>query len=61
MSEREKAIQLLQELPDTISMKEILETLSTMLEINTRINNFDENEAIPQEELEKEITRKPAD
>lgn len=55
MSEREKAIQLLQELPDTISMKEILETLSTMLEINTRINNFDENEAIPQEELEKEI------
>ncbi len=55
MSEREKAIQLLQELPDTISLKEILETLSTMLEINTRIDNFNENETITVEELEKEI------
>lgn len=36
MSERKKTIQLLQDLPDTISMKEILETLSTMLEINSR-------------------------
>ncbi len=55
MSEREKAIQLLQELPDTISMKEILETLSTMLEINTRVDSFDENEAITTKDLEKEI------
>lgn len=55
MSEREKAIQILQDLPDTISMKEILETLSTMLEINARIDNFDENEVITQNDLEEEI------
>ena len=55
MSEREKAIQILQELPDSISLKEILETLSMMLEINTRIDNFNEDETITVEELEKEI------
>ena len=55
MSEREKAIQILQELPDSISLKEILETLSMMLEINTRIDNFNEVESITVEELEKEI------
>lgn len=55
MSEREKAIQLLQELPDSISLKEILETLSMMLEINTRIDNFNEDETITVEELGKEI------
>lgn len=57
MSEREKAIQILQELPDTISLKEILETLSLMLEINTRIDTFNENETITVEELEKEIEK----
>lgn len=55
MSEREKAIQLLRDLPDTISMKEILKTLSTMLEINSRIDSFDENEVINHDDLEKEI------
>lgn len=57
MSEREKAIQLLQDLPDNISMKEILETLSTMLEINNRINTFNESESITIEDLEKEIEK----
>lgn len=57
MSERERAIQLLQDLPDTISMKEILETLSVMLEINTRIDLFDEQETITTEELKKEIDK----
>lgn len=55
MSEREKAIQILKDLPDTISMKEILETLSIIFEINTRIDNFDENETITHDSLEKEI------
>ena len=57
MSEREKAIQLLQELPDNISLKEILETLSIMLEINTRIDSFNESEALTSEELIKEIDK----
>lgn len=46
---------MLQDLPDTISMKEILEILSTMLEINTRIDLFDEQETVTTEELKKEI------
>lgn len=57
MSEREKAIQLLQELPDNISLKEILETLSIMLEINTRIDSFNESETLTSEELIKEIDK----
>ena len=57
MSEREKAIQILKELPDNISLKEILETLSMMLEINTRIDTFDENEAIINDDLQKEIEK----
>ena len=57
MSEREKAIQLLQELPNTISMKEIIETLSTMLEINTRIDSLNESEMVVSENVEGEIDK----
>lgn len=57
MSEREKAIQILKDLPDTISLEEILETLSTMLELNTRIDSFNEDDALTSEELLKEIEK----
>ena len=57
MSEREKAIQILKELPDTISLKEILETLSMMLEINNRIDTFNEDEALTNDDLQKEIEK----
>ena len=57
VSEREKAIQILKELPDTISLKEILETLSMMLEINTRIDAGDENDVTTNDDLQKEIEK----
>lgn len=57
LSEREKAIKILKELPDTISLKEILETLRTMLEINTRIDTFDEDESLTNDDLQKEIEK----
>ena len=55
MSEREKAIQILQTLPDTVSLKEIIKTLSMMLEINSRIDSCSEDELITTEQIKKEI------
>ena len=55
MSEREKAINVLKTLPENISMKEILETLNLMFEINNRIDNFDIEETITTDELLEEM------
>ena len=55
MSDKEKAIEVLKEMPDNISIKEIFEVLSTMFEINNRIDNFDINEGVTTEELLKEM------
>ena len=57
MSEREKAIQILQTLPDTVSLKEIIKTLSMMLEINSRIDSCNEDELITTEQIKKEIEK----
>lgn len=57
MSEREKAIQILQTLPDTVSLKEIIKTLSMMLEINSRIDSYNEDELITTEQIKKEIEK----
>ena len=45
----------LYELPETISMKEILIALNTIFEVNNRIDSFNEEEAITSDELKKEI------
>lgn len=42
MSVREKAIQLLKDLHDDIPMKEIIDTLSLIIELRHRIDTFDE-------------------
>ena len=55
MSDREKAINVLKTLPENISMKEILETLNLMFEINNRIDNFDIEETITTDELLEEM------
>ena len=55
MSDREKAITVLKELPEDVSLKEILETLNLMFELNNRIDNFDINETVSTDELLKEI------
>ena len=57
MNDREKAIQLLQELPDNISLKEIADTLYTVLDLKNRIDNFDESKCISHEDMKKEIEK----
>ena len=57
MNDREKAIKVLEELPDNIPMKEIIETLNNIFDLKDRIDNIDENEGITSEELKKEIEK----
>ena len=51
MSDREKAIKVLEELPDDISLEEIVETLYTVLDLKKRLDSIDEDEGITSEEL----------
>jgi len=51
MSDREKAIQLLKDLPNNIPMKEIIDAIILMLELNDRIDKFDEEDVITNDEL----------
>ncbi len=57
MSDREKAINILKTLPEDISLKEILETLNLMFEINGRIDDLNIDETATTEELLKEIEK----
>ncbi len=57
MSDREKAIKVLEELPDDISLEEIVETLYTVLDLKKRLDNIDEDKGITSEELKKEIKK----
>ena len=57
MSDREKAIKVLEELPDDISLEEIAETLYTVLDLKKRLDSIDEDEGITSEELKKEIEK----
>ena len=57
MSDREKAINILKTLPEDISLKEILETLNLMFEINDRIDDLNIDETATTEELLKEIEK----
>lgn len=54
MSDREKAINILKELPENISLSEILETLNLMFAINNRIDNINIDETITTSQLLKE-------
>lgn len=55
MSERQIMIKILEKMPDTISMDDILETMLLINDLKNRVNNFNENEATTQEDLKKEI------
>ena len=57
MNDREKAIDILKTLPEDISLKEILETLNLMFEINGRIDDLNIDETATTEELLKEIEK----
>ena len=55
MSDREKAIKVLEKMPDNIPMKEILDTLYNIFDLKDRIDNFDEDDGISSDEFKKEI------
>ena len=55
MSEKRVMINILEKLPDDISMDELLETLNLIHELKNRINNADEEDFTTHEELKKEI------
>ena len=57
MSDREKAIKVLEELPDDISLEEIAETLYTVLDLKKRLDNIDEDKGLTSEEFKKEIEK----
>ncbi len=55
MSEKQVMINILEKMPNDISMADILETLNLIHELKNRIDDFDEDETISQEDLKKEI------
>ncbi len=55
MSEKRIMINILEKLPDDISMSDLLETLNLIHELKNRMDNIDENEGTTQEDLKKEI------
>lgn len=55
MSDREKAIEVLETMPADVSLKDILEALNLMFEINNRVDNLDINECISTDELIEEM------
>lgn len=57
MSEKQIMINILEKMPDDISMNDILETLNLIHELKNRIENFAENETVTQEILKQEIEK----
>ena len=55
MSDREKAIEVLETMPADVSLKDILEALNLMFEINNRVDDLDINECISTDELIEEM------
>ena len=55
MSEKQAMIKILEKMPDNISMDDIIETLNIIHTLSIRIKNYDEENLISQEDLEKEI------
>lgn len=55
MSDKERAIEVLEQMPADVSLQEILEALNLMFDINNRIDNFDIDNAVTTIELLKDI------
>ena len=55
MSDREKAIEVLETMPADVSLKDILEALNLMFEMNNRVDDLDINECISTDELIEEM------
>lgn len=55
--DKQIALDLIANLPDDITMEDIVETLKLIKDINNRINNFDRTKAISTEDLKKELKK----
>lgn len=53
--DKQIALDVISNLPDDISMEDIVEALYLRVKIGKRINNYDKSKTISQEELEKKI------
>ena len=57
MSDKEKAIKVLETMPNNIPMKEILDILNDVFDLKDRLDNLHEDEGISSEEFKKEIEK----
>ncbi len=57
MSDKQKLLNAVSELPDDISIQDILEALNLMFDINSRIENFDETKALTTEQVLEELQK----
>lgn len=55
MSEKMVMINILEKLPDDISMSDLLETLNLIHELKNRIDNSDEQDFTTQDDFKREI------
>lgn len=55
MSEKQVMINILEKLPNNISMDDLLETLNLIHELKNRMNISNEQDFITQDDLKKEI------
>lgn len=53
--DKQIALDVISNLPDDISMEDIIEALYLRVKIGKRIDNFDKSKKISQEDLEKKI------
>ena len=57
MSDKEKAIKVLETMPNNIPMKEILNVLNDIFDLKDRLDNLNVDEGISSEEFKKEIEK----
>lgn len=57
LNDKEKVIEVIEKLPNDISINEILEVLNLMITLNTRIDEFNIDESLSSKELLEEIKK----
>ena len=54
---KEQVIRMIQELPDEVSVDDIMAELYFKLQVDTGLNELDEGKGIPHEEVEKRMSK----
>ena len=57
MSDREKAIKILEEMPDNVKMEDIIEELYLRIKTKKALKDVESENVISQEEIEQEIEK----